>query len=195
MATLFTFCTCILQLADVIGVPHELAKNGISLLCRLGFAKKRVTGIESITLERSWQATPTSKSSSIGGASSLLEESMLTSTLAELSSSLTAADDDEYALEASTTLDDSTQSGQTTTPNSSLNTPALDASQKRVSFIFDFSLTAFLMMGNLSSVGATAAAAARVSTTRAQMFDFQSLKQHAVTLFEVRLLFFMLYDI
>ncbi|KAI6229034.1 Protein FAM91A1 [Aphelenchoides fujianensis] len=66
------------ELSDVIGVRIELVKNAISIFCRLGFAKKRNTGLEN--------TIPPSRSA----GNSLLDESVfLSDSFAELSSSLT----------------------------------------------------------------------------------------------------------
>lgn len=50
--------TSVKELADTLHMDLGLAKNAISVFCRLGFTKKRVTGLENTQLHSSWVSTP-----------------------------------------------------------------------------------------------------------------------------------------
>ena len=123
------------DLAAVLEIDTELVKNAVSMYIRLGFAKKK--NVEPMELDVSW------------GLPLLPEEDM---------TEFAAPVEDELSNE----MFDSKDAPTISVP--ALIRQASDASQtKRIAFLFDSTLTAFLMMGNLSP----------------------GLKTHAVTMFEV----------
>src|SRR4051794_28407257 len=57
------------QLSEIIDIDEVLVKNAVSVFCRLGFVKKRVTGLEGTPLHTSWLIdSPLNKSESFSSS-------------------------------------------------------------------------------------------------------------------------------
>lgn len=152
------------ELASLLEVDLELVLNAVSLYCRLSFAKKKtITQIDEALLDTSWNEYNKNKHKPVmKRGMSLLDHDFNESS--KKTENLFDQDLESLSIDI---LD--LAPAPTPPPSTAVNTsltgfvPSPSCNNKRIGFLFDSTLTAFLMMGNLSS----------------------GLKNHAVTMFEV----------
>ncbi|CAH1253642.1 FAM91A1 [Branchiostoma lanceolatum] len=142
--------TTVNELANVLQIDLQLVKNAVSMFCRLGFAKKKGSDPDADSLHPSWRNRPISTQKKLSQEEQLLID--WGSTVQPASSELSADEVDTASLEEHSSAD-----------TASIGSATTSGYTKRIGFLFDSTLTAFLMMGNLSP----------------------GLKSHAVTMFEV----------
>ncbi|CAD5117523.1 DgyrCDS6290 [Dimorphilus gyrociliatus] len=139
--------TTVAELASVLEINLDLVKNAVSVYCRLGFAKKKGLEVNFDDVHPSWRK----QSMKLDANQRKEEKSLLDLDWGECVSTPT-----ESIKMTPSQSTDSLSSPENNEMGSSGNS-------KRIAFLFDSTLTAFLMMGNLSP----------------------GLKSHAVTMFEV----------
>ncbi|XP_048759028.2 protein FAM91A1-like [Ostrea edulis] len=143
--------TTVAELANVLQIDLLLVKSAVSMYCRLGFAKKKgAENVHAEDLHSSWrELQPTNKK---------MTKDQIILDWNETS--------EEALLEANNnpvSLDTNNQANKSALETAMEDTSPTSSAIKRIAFLFDSTLTAFLMMGNLSP----------------------GLKSHAVTMFEV----------
>ncbi|CAF0803047.1 unnamed protein product [Brachionus calyciflorus] len=153
------------ELASLLEIDIDLVLNAVSLYCRLSIAKKKfLLSFEEANFDETWQ-----------NYKKIIRKNSKEETLLEWNSKKSENFFDDDLETKTSTLNINTQENNvgSKSPNLKsennllLSSPSIEATsgpaKKRIGFLFDSTLTAFLMMGNLSS----------------------GLKNHAVTMFEV----------
>ena len=130
-----------------------MVRDAVSLYCRLGFARKKNAELDSNDLHPSWYELEGGGGG--GGGNSHTTES----STRRLSAS--SDEDDSLIRELNQALesDDNTAAFETVSKDdvAGASTPSGEGEgksiqQKKIGFLFDSTLTAYLMMGNLSPV-------------------------------------------
>lgn len=134
------------ELAETLGADEDLVKTAVSICCRLGFAKKKLVKPQNLD-ERSEDQYHNSWQKRIDAYYEEMKVGGVTGTGNSAMSSSTGTQNQQGSGSSEASVASFDRTGK----------------HKRIGFLFDSSLTAYLMMGNLA----------------------EGLKNHAVTLFEV----------